>query len=103
MYLRTEQRGFVVVRVLLFGFFFLTHRSYQIFASVAILDETFVSLVSMKYLLGTVLIFIHPRIEIIKQFINCEARWVVMLSCCLDLDVLDALSYDRYANHNHSL
>lgn len=26
-----------------------------------------------------------------------------MLSCSLDLDVLDALSYDRYANYNHLL
>lgn len=50
-----------------------------------------------------VLVFIHPRAEIIKQSINCEARWVLMLSRSLDLDVLDALSYDGYANYNHSL
>lgn len=56
----------------------------------------------MKYLLGTVLVFIHPRTQIIKKSINCEACQVVMLSSCLDLDVLDALSYDGYASHNHS-
>lgn len=47
--------------------------------------------------------FIHPSIEIIRQSISCEASWVVRFSCYLDLNVLDALSYDRYANHNHSL
>lgn len=46
--------------------------------------------------------FIYPKTEIIKQSINCEACWIVRLSCCLDLDVLDAVSYDWYANHNHS-
>lgn len=49
------------------------------------------------------LVFIHPRTEIIRQSINCEASWVVMFSYYLDLNVLDALCYDRYANHNHSL
>ena len=57
----------------------------------------------MKYLLGMVLVFIHPGTEIIKQSINCEAHWVVMLSCCLDLDVLDAQSYEGYTNRHHSL
>lgn len=56
----------------------------------------------MKHLLGTVLGFIHPRTEIIKKSINRQAYWVVMLSSCLDLDVLDALSCDGYASHNHS-
>lgn len=49
------------------------------------------------------LVFIHPRTEIIRQSINCETNWVVMFSYYLDLNVLDALCYDRYANHNHSL
>lgn len=57
----------------------------------------------MKNLLGMAVVFIHPRTEIIRQSISCEASWVVMFSCYLDLNVLDALLYDRYANHNHSL